>query len=45
MAMNIYYILAVAFGAAALFCGYKGSTIDSQNSAEDAKRNAQQQTE
>lgn len=44
VAMNIYYILAVAFGAAALFCGYKGSTVDSRNSAEDAKRNAQQQT-
>jgi hypothetical protein len=43
--MNIYYIFAVLFGAAALFLGYLGSTIDSQNSAEDAKRTTQEQTE
>lgn len=43
--VNIYYILAVFFGAAALFFGYLGSTVDSQVSAEDAKRATQEQTE
>jgi hypothetical protein len=43
--MNIYYIFAVLFGAAALFFGYFGSTVDSRNSADDAKRTAQDQTE
>ena len=43
--MNTYYIIAVLCGAAALTFGYLGSTVDSQNSTEDAKRTAQKQTE
>lgn len=42
--MNIYYVFAVIFGTAALFCGYRGATLDSQNSAEEAKGIAKEQT-
>lgn len=42
--MNNYYILAFVFGAAAILFGYRGATVDSQTSAEEARLITNEQT-